>query len=193
MRPFLTIIDDFLQRPDLIRNEAIAAGFKDVDFKGTIFQNTGVEYKPSDPIESLTAIFGRVKIFQSAFRLGTVGTVMNSYVHADDIHAQFAGVLYLNLPENTRGGTAFWRHMVTGLERMPNKTQRETSGIPTEEEWREEWKDKSAWEMHTLAGAAFNRFIYYPTDYFHSRYPFEGFGFTPENGRLVWIVFFDVP
>jgi hypothetical protein len=45
--------------------------------------------------------------------------------------------------------------------------------------------------MTALLPMRFNRFLTYPTCFFHSRYPFEAFGNAPENGRLVWVCFFD--
>ena len=55
-----------------------------------------------------------------------------------------------------------------------------------------EWKDLTYWQQYGMAGMKFNRFISYPTAMFHSRYPFEGFGETPEEARLVWSVFYDI-
>jgi hypothetical protein len=46
----------------------------------------------------------------SCFRLNLAGELPHSWVHSDDICAEFASVLYLNLPEQCKGGTAFWAH-----------------------------------------------------------------------------------
>lgn len=93
MTPFLTIVDDFLDNPDEIRDGALKAGFQDVEFKGTTFENTGLTYRPKDMARRISDIFGAIQINQSAFRLGTIGTTMNSFVHVDDGHSRFAGVL----------------------------------------------------------------------------------------------------
>jgi hypothetical protein len=49
-----------------------------------------------------------------------------------------------------------------------------------------------AWEQIALAPMQFNRFITYPTSYFHSRFPHEAFGAGPADGRLIWVCFFDI-
>jgi len=55
-----------------------------------------------------------------------------------------------------------------------------------------EWKDLTFWEQYHLVPMKFNRFATYPTCLFHSRWPFEAFGKGPEDGRLIWVCFYDV-
>jgi Family of unknown function (DUF6445) len=44
-----------------------------------------------------------------------------SVPHCDGF-CEFAGVIYLNLPEQVAGGTSFWRHRSTGLPGIPAPT-----------------------------------------------------------------------
>lgn len=129
----------------------------------------------------------------SFFRLNLEGELPHSWVHSDDICARYAGLLYLNLPKQCRGGTAFWRHTGLFIDSMPPVKDME-DGNP---EWfcsmmNREWKDLRFWEQSGFVEMAFNRFLSYPTSRFHSRYPFEGFGKTPADGRLVWVCFYDI-
>jgi len=131
----------------------------------------------------------------SFFRMNVAGELPHSWVHSDEICARFAGIVYLNLPEQCRGGTAFWRHTGLHIDEMPSIEQmRAGGGNP---DWfctmmNREWKDLTFWEQVGFVGMKFNRFITYPTSRFHSRYPFEGFGATPADARLVWTCFYDL-
>lgn len=131
----------------------------------------------------------------SFFRMNVTGEVPHSWVHSDDICAKFAAVVYMNLPHQCQGGTAFWRHTGLRMESMPSVDEMRETG--THVEWflsmmNREWKDLTFWEQHGFVGMRFNRFITYPTSQFHSRYPFEGFGSTPQDARLVWSCFYDL-
>ncbi len=130
----------------------------------------------------------------SCFRLNLAGELPHSWVHSDDICAKFASVLYLNTPEQLRGGTAFWRHKELGVDRLESKEELIKRGVDAEayyEMMTEEWKILDHWQQIGFIAMKFNRFITYPTFLFHSRYPHEGFGSTPEDGRLIWICFYD--
>lgn len=131
----------------------------------------------------------------SAFRLNLAGELPHSWVHSDDICAQYASVLYLNTPEQCAGGTAFWRHKALGMERLLTPEELTARGMDPESFYRLmncDWKRLTFWEQIGFMPMQFNRFITYPTSYFHSRYPFEGFGTGPEDGRLIWVCFYDL-
>lgn len=130
----------------------------------------------------------------SCFRLNLAGELPHSWVHSDDICAQYASVLYLNAPEQCIGGTAFWRHTALAIDRLP--THAELAARNIHADWfyammSREWKDITYWEQTELREMRWNRFITYPTCLFHSRYPFEAFGDSVSNGRLIWICFYD--
>lgn len=130
----------------------------------------------------------------SCFRLNLAGELPHSWVHSDDICAQFASVLYMNEPEQCQGGTAFWKHKILGIDALPSRHELEAEGSDADKFYssmNQEWKDLSLWEMTQFQPMRSNRFITYPTSLFHSRYPFEGFGAGPKDGRLIWICFYD--
>jgi len=128
------------------------------------------------------------------FRLNLAGELPHSWVHSDDICAQFASVLYLNPPEQCSGGTAFWRHKGLGMDRLLSRDELTARGCDPEafyELMTREWKRIEPWEQVALVPMVWNRFISYRTSLFHSRFPFEGFGSGPGDGRLIWVCFFD--
>jgi hypothetical protein len=130
----------------------------------------------------------------SCFRLNLDGELPHSWVHSDDICAQYASVLYLNTPEQCYGGTAFWRHKLKIIDRLPSRNELTNQQIDADRFYKsmdQEWKVLSLWEQIHLVPMKWNRFITYPTCLFHSRYPFAGFGKGPQDGRLIWICFYD--
>lgn len=194
MTPALTIIDHLLpdDRALEIRNTAIAVGFKDLNYMSGVYQGTCVDYRPPDMQGALEAFMGRpIKIHMQAFRNGHKDTTLHVNIHADNVITQWAAVYYLNLPDQCHGGTAFWSMKETGWDKMPTQEIMDASGHDLE--WvKDQWSKPEAWQLDSIAGMKFNRLIFYPTFYFHSRYPLQGWGEGAEDGRLVWVCFFDV-
>jgi hypothetical protein len=195
MRHTLIQVDDFAPDAAEVRKAVIEAGFSTE--KGPDgFDYTGIcKYEVPHWFDLISKALGqKITPKLSCFRLNLAGELPHSWIHSDDICAQFASVLYLNPPEQCRGGTAFWRHTGLQLDEMPpwESHPSQTSG-----EWflsmmNREWKDLTFWEQSGFVSMRFNRFITYPTSRFHSRYPFEGFGTGPQDGRLIWACFFSV-
>jgi hypothetical protein len=127
-------------------------------------------------------------------------TIHQCRPHADPV--RIAGVVYLNSPQQCRGGTAFYRHRATGAEEcvLPrNKndsfeqqfmefirsvltTFPRTKNYPTDSD--------EDWEMTRLVEMKFNRFICYPGFMIHSGYyRDEWFGDSIDEQRLTQNVF----
>lgn len=186
----LQIIDGFCANPVRLRELVLAGEF------GTQTGPDGAKYTNIN-IQSMPELFTPLQMFLRAkvtsklavFRVDLDGELPHCPVHSDEICATHAGILYLNTPEQCKGGTAFWRHKRTGLETMP-----EANGPLSIHELKRlasDWHDASQWEQTTFVPMKFNRFITYPTRMFHSRWPLEGFGTSKENGRLIWTLFYD--
>lgn len=194
MFPSLTIIDELLphERAIEIRNQALADGFQDFEYMQGVYQGTGLKCPP-DIGDAISRFTGKADFKIQAFRSGHEKTDLHTNIHADNPIAKWAGVYYLNLPEQCKGGTAFYTLKETGWDMMP--TQKQLDAIGHDIDWmREKWGDESQWNLNTIAGMKFNRFIFYPTVMFHSRYPLKGWGpqDQPELARLVHVCFFDI-
>lgn len=196
MIPSLTVIDGLLvnERALAVRQHALEKGFKDYEYMQGIYQGTGLDC-PSDVRDALSKFVGGggVQIKITAFRSGHEKTDLHTNIHADNPIARWAFVYYLNLPEQCRGGTAFYRLKKTGWDEMPTQQQLDEAGLDME--WmRQAWGDENFWDLVSIAGMKFNRLIFYPTTYFHSRYPLKGWGpeNQPEDARLVQVGFFDI-
>lgn len=188
MNHALTIMDGFHPDAQALRARVLKSEFGDqTGPDGAKYTNISLHPEP--------ALFGLVEQaigYQitpklSFFRLDLAGELPHCAVHSDDICATHASVFYLNPPEQCRGGTAFWRHKELGLDNMPHGVSKKLV-----ERIVGDWKQLEAWEMAGFVGMKFNRYLTYPTPYFHSRWPQEGFGTGKEDGRLVWVCFYDI-
>lgn len=158
---------------------------------------TGISLYPVPQwFERISELLGKPIVPRlSCFRLNLAGEIPHSWVHSDDICATYASVLYLNPSEQCTGGTAFWRHREKGIDSLPSKEELTADGMDADLYYKSmdaEWKDLSLWEQCGFVPMKFNRFITYPTSMFHSRYPHEAFGTGPQDGRLIWICFYDL-
>lgn len=190
-------IDNFAPDAIEVRKAVIDGGFSEqtgpdgLPYKGISM------YEVPKWFDLLTEALGRRIIPRiSCFRLNLAGELPHSWVHSDEVcGAQQAAVLYLNLPSQCQGGTAFWKNAALGLDYLPAKETLEAQGVDPKEFYlamNKEWHELLRWEQVSLIGMRFNRFITYPTCLFHSRYPFGAFGNGPEDGRLIWAAFYDV-
>lgn len=192
MRKEIVQFDNFSPDVEAVRNAVIGGGFStETGPDGARY--TGISgYPVPHWYERISQLVGKpITPRLSCFRLNLEGELPHSWVHSDDICAKHASVLYLNLPEQCTGGTAFWKHKILGIDRLPAREE-----IPDADEFYKrmdrEWKELDLWEQVRLIPMHFNRFITYPTCLFHSRYPHEAFGKGPEDGRLIWICFYDL-
>lgn len=180
--------DDFAQDAAEVREDVIKAGFSsEIGPDGALY--TGIsKLQATHWFDEMSDRLGaRIIPKLSCFRLNLGGELPHSWVHSDDICARYATVLYLNPAEQCSGGTAFWAHKELGIDRLPS------GDLPLGyHRWMTaEWKIKESWEQVGFVPMQWNRLITYPTGLFHSRYPFEAFGSGPEDGRLIWICFYD--
>jgi hypothetical protein len=188
-------IDDFAEDFLQVRHDLIAANPFDTVTGPDGFDYTGVAaWDMPQWHDKLSDVLGKqISVKMSGFRMSLKGELPHSWIHSDDICAQYAVVMYMNLPEQCQGGTAFWRHTGLKIDRMPDFDR--MPGLDVQ--WwlttlNNDWRNLDWWEQAGFVAMKANRLITYPTSVFHSRYPFEGFGKGPEDGRLVWVCFYNV-
>jgi hypothetical protein len=177
----MKIIDEFLPDAHRVRRDALCAPF--IDFNapdGETYKRVCMAEVPGLR-ESLERHVGPVSIHAMGYRLNYNGEMPNTAIHSDLGWGTKAVVLYLCDGE---GGTAFWRHKATGAERIGPADAELLSKVEGD------WDDAEAWDQVELAPLKFNRAVIYDGLRFHSRWPFEAFGTTPEDGRLIAVAFF---
>lgn len=196
--PSLLIIDDFLTDPHIARNKALDLdydpAFKNGNYPGLLSTQALPIPGLDDAVGSIigAAVKPQPGTSHSHCRLTLAKDKGLSGVHIDPCF--YSGILYLNLPEHCRGGTDFFRHKRTGLERVPTDAgQMLAAGYSDPNQLIEEVVNAdtlkpSKWEKQFTVPMRFNRLILFSPWMFHNSA--RGFGLTPENGRLVHLMFF---
>lgn len=126
--------------------------------------------------------------------------------HCDGFCA-FAGLVYLNPPDQCFGGTSFWRHRATGLEVALGSSDQAASMAKGATSTAAELVKTAArddpgtgyligsndtWEMTQILEMRFNRFVVYSSNIFHSPlYDERDFGTTLDTRRLTQNLYFD--
>jgi hypothetical protein len=192
------MIDNFLADPEQARRQALRLGFdrsrKDGNYPGVL----------SDaplPIGGLEASVSKILGVPVRPAAGTVHGHLRltlrqekglSGVHIDP--ASYSGILYLSAPENCRGGTDFFRHRRTGLERVPGdplaiaRAGYADVNALIEDVVNKDTLSPSRWERTFTVPMRFNRLILFSPWMFHNSG--SGFGDKVGNGRLVYLMFF---
>ena len=189
--------DNFLPNPLEVREDILSKGFPDVvsPVDGLTYRHIQVR-PPQEFNHLLSEAVGRPVIqSHSLGRINYAGELPNNAIHSDDSYFDFAVVLYLNLPHQCKGGTAFWRNKRLDMVRNPTDAEIRMIGKSPRrfrEQLNTEWNRPEAWEQFDVSEMEFNRAVIYSTRIFHSRFPFEAFGSDPHTGRLIWVSFFNI-
>jgi hypothetical protein len=200
--PSLLIVDDFLADPWAARRAALGLDYDPARQHGNfpgLNSTTALDTAALDAAVSrlLGLKLGPAPGTQHGHcRLTMKGAKGRSGVHIDP--ANYSGILYLSRPEDCArpdaGGTDFFRHRRTGLEAVPQDPARiAASGYSDINALVEDVVNKDTtlaakWERTLRVPARFNRLLLFSPWQFHNAAP--GFGTTPENARLVMLLFF---
>lgn len=192
------VVDDFLDNPYQLRDAALGMDYPVV--KGTYpGRNSTQRINIEGLNEQVSRIVGEplVPLAQNQAhgrcRLAQENDTGTSKVHVDASH--WSGILYLSLPEHCKGGTEFFRHIPSDSERVPynDKEAFQRYGAQSSKQWIDDvisndTNDDEKWEMTLRIPMRFNRLILLRPWLWHTAG--ESFGDTPENSRLVYLMFF---
>jgi hypothetical protein len=166
---------------DAMRAHALAQDFYDWQgHDGEVYKRVWLGDVPG-LLEAIEAAVGPVEPFGTGYRLNYAGELPNHAIHSDMGWGTHAAVLYLKEGDS---GTAFWRHKATGADRIA------VGDFDLYAKIEGDWDDASAWELIELQPCVYGEGIIYDNSRFHSRWPFEAFGTTPDDGRLIAVAFF---
>ncbi len=186
----MIIIDDFYDNPEWVREQALSYDYMhNAIYPGQISKDAYItaSQKPrfleiiNEPIDTKPSqLFGK-------FRSSTIYDTGKVDIHVDDT-SDWAVVIYMNTPEQCRGGTQFFRHKETGKTNLIEEAQdRATLNKVKQKFVYEDGLDRSKWDVIDEAEMKFNRAIIFPTLHFHSFTAL--FGDSLETGRLVQLFF----
>jgi hypothetical protein len=195
--PHLFVLDEFLPNPHATRARALTLdysvpgrfpGFNSKEKIGFRWLEAAVSRIVGEPVYApWTDDFSHGNC-----RLALAADNQPARIHIDQ--SDWTGVLSLTRPEDCRGGTEFYRHLPSNLDRLPISEERlREAGYESYEDLRKEILDKDAldrskWELSMRVPMRFNRLVLLQPQYWHTAG--ESFGDDVENGRLVYLMFF---
>jgi len=196
----LIIVDDFLTNAHELRNAALRLTYpaQDGAFPGRNslerIEIGGLAQQVSELVREPLKVISPLQS-HAKFRIALAQDKGRAKVHIDS-GAHWSGILYLSRPEDCRGGTEFFRHRRTGTDHAPiNAAERAALGYSSGEEmYREiiekDSNDDAKWELTMRAPMRFNRLVLLRPWLWHTAGP--AFGDSMENGRLVYLMFFEL-
>jgi hypothetical protein len=199
MVPSLIVIDDFLSKPELVREEALKL---DYSVRGRFPGLNSTEKLTIGGLDQVVSAIVQQPVsapWSNDFSHGSCRLALASDDQPGRIHidvSQLSGILYLSRDEDCQGGTEFFRHKRTRTDRVPMDADRlRAAGYSSYEEMQRDILDKDAldrskWELTMTVPMRFNRLVLLQPHYWHTSGP--GFGNSVENGRLVYLMFFKV-
>jgi hypothetical protein len=195
--PLYVVYDGFYSDPDAIRKEALSLDYVKTIKNNYVGQNSNPIPKSQNTLTFINSICGLPLIYSptgyNGFRIAYENSIGRSHVHVDEI-GDYGGVCYLTKPEYCKGGTAFFRHIQTGLDYIPWGKAIEY-GYEDDKDMAAKFADDTmnpdAWEIVGFVPAAYNRFVLFRSAVFHAAWP-GGFGSSYDDCRLARIMFFSL-
>jgi hypothetical protein len=196
--PSFLMFDEFVANPHELRRQALNLGYPRDHSGGNYPGTTSERPLPIPGLDEFVSQAIRVPVraapgtLHGHCRLTLRADRGRSGVHIDP--AFYSGILYLSPPDEAQGGTDFFRHKRTGLERVPGRAEDVAAAgyadvnALIEDVVNKDTLKPAAWERSFTAPMRFNRLILFSPWMFHNSRP--GFGDTPETGRLVYLMFF---
>jgi hypothetical protein len=193
----LLMVDEFLNNAEGLRQEALRLTYPEQEgaFPGRNSRerinieglDEAVSRLVGEPLAAVSPLQSHAKC-----RLTLARDEGRAKVHIDDSH--WSGILYLSRDEDSLGGTDFFRHIRTNSDRAPVYNEELAArGYSSFQEMHadiieKDSVDDSKWELTTRIPMRFNRLVLLRPWLWHTAGP--GFGDSPENGRLVYLMFF---
>lgn len=183
------VVDHFCDDPERVRASVYAAGFgtwrpNKGEVGSSVYEGMGFWGDHALMLRALTRSVGAVVPNSMFFRVTNEG-MERAYIHSDRECGAHTCVAYLS-EHDTTSGTAFFRHKRTGLTEMPSFQEMKESGLLDELRADMVSRDPDKWEQLDFVRGQYNRALIFPAPLFHSRFPLEGIGTNPQEGRLVW-------
>lgn len=197
MKALFQCIDDFCPELLHVRSSALASGFGTWSpNKGEVGSSRydGMNFQGDHAfmLRSLSMAMGGVQVFPNSmfFRVTTPETE-RAYVHSDRSSGDLTCVVYMS-EHKEEYGTAFFRHIPTGLEEMP--TLEEMHDDPRFDELKRDMVSGEGpnWQRTGFISGKLNRAVIFHAPLFHARHPERGIGGAPEESRMVWVCHFRI-
>lgn len=188
------LVDDFSPHLEEVIKSAKAAGFdtwnpNKGEVGSSVYEGMGFWGHHALMLHALIGATEQVLVPNSMFFRYTNVGMEKAYIHSDRATGAHTCVAYLSDHEEAYG-TAFYRHIPTGLIEMPTFEDMKEMGIFDQLSNDMVTRNPDAWEQIEVVEGKYNRALIFDAPLFHSRYPLEGIGNNADDGRLVWVSHF---
>lgn len=139
-----------------------------------------VRHEVQEKIENIEG--HKINVNALFLRMSVEGVKAPHQAHTDTIMGDKSFMLYLNKEEDCQGGTSLVQHE-SGLYREPCCE----SSVQV---WKSDHSNKDKWSVTDICEMKENKACIFDAQLMHRAEPVNGFGSTPEDGRLVLTVFF---
>ncbi len=160
----------------------------------------GKDFTVLNPTEEIANLFlaklqflegCKVEMILNFFRLATEELDTDWRIHSDlNINGQKperAAVFYFNENKNGLFGTAFWEHIDYGRSLPINFPDDQYDQLLAKDA-----NDLEKWRMVDVVSSIPNRLLSYDAKNFHSKFPNVGWGKDQLNGRVVFVMFYNL-
>ena len=195
----MIVVDDFYPEPDKVRAAALALGYPPPtpgrNHPGRNSNKRLMVQGVDDAVSGIvgSALTGNMKTAHARCRITLAADESRFNVHIDE-DTEWAGIVYLNLPEQCRGGTDFFRHKPTGSERAPiTEAELGAFGAANVQDavakvLEADSNDPDKWERTMTLPMRYNRLVLFRPWLWHTAT--DAFGDSDETGRFIQVFFF---
>lgn len=188
------VIDNFCSQVDQVRESALTAGFSTwLPNKGevgsSVYEGMGFWGDHAPMLRSLTNVMGCIVLPNTLYFRYTLPGMEKAYIHSDRMTGNHTCICFLTEHEE-KYGTAFYRHIPTGLLEMPTFQDMQDRGILDSLKEDMTSRNPDAWEMVDFVTGRKNRALIFNAPLFHSRFPLEGIGTSEQDARMIWATHF---
>ncbi len=195
----IIVVDDFYPEPEEMRKAAIALGYPPPspvqNHSGRNSAKRLIVQGVDDAVSGIVGqpLVGNLKTSHGLCRITLAADESRFNVHIDE-DTEWAGIVFLNTPDQCRGGTDFFRHKPTGSERAPiTEDELGVFGAATVQEaiaqvLEADSNDPDKWEVTMTLPMRFNRLVLFRPWLWHTAA--GAFGNSDDTGRLIQLFFF---
>lgn len=189
----IRIVDQFCPRVADVRQSALTSGFgkwlpNKGDVGSSVYEGMNFWGEHSIMLASLASAIGQAVFPNNMFFRVTNTDTEKAYVHSDREWGAKTCIVYLS--EHAESGTGFFRHRRTGWVEMMAMAEMKRFGLIDELKREMVEGSEEVWEQTDFVRGFFNRALIFHAPLFHSRWPKNGIGTTPTDGRMVWVCHF---
>lgn len=188
------VVDNFCDEVDLVVQSSHAAGYSTWrpskgEVGSSVYEGMNYHGHHALMLRSLIEHTGSVLVPNTMFFRMTNEGFEKAYIHSDIQMGNHTCVAYLS-EHDVPYGTAFYKHIPTGMTEMPTFQEMIEMGIFDQMKEDMVSRDPEKWELLDVVEGKYNRAVIFEAPLFHSRHPIEGIGKDETDGRLVWVSHF---